>query len=91
MLSFPADPGKIIKDRLGSVGFAYRDRKWKTFTNAANRPAVEAVVRELKRELGEEIGVQEYGVKQVVLAFDALPAKKSSIGSGRATFTFGRM
>lgn len=45
VISFPADPGKQTKDKLIDAGFEYRDRKWKVFTHAANRPAVEAVVR----------------------------------------------
>src|SRR5579859_6700663 len=39
VISFPADPGSETKDKLRDAGFEYRDRKWKVFTHAANRPA----------------------------------------------------
>jgi hypothetical protein len=73
IVSFPGDPGKDVKDDLKNAGFAYNDRKWKIFTNVINRPAIETLIKDLKRRLGEEIDVREYVAKQVVLDFAGWP------------------
>lgn len=88
VVSFPGDPGKLVKDRLSAAGFIYRDRKWKVFTNARNRAQVESLVKELKREIGEEISVNEYKAKQVVLAFDSPPGDGITAQLREAGFFF---
>jgi hypothetical protein len=88
VITFPADPGKGIRDRLSIAGFEYRDRKWKVFTHAANRPQVESLARALKRELGDEITVNDYPTRQVVLAFDAPPGEKVTARLKDADFHF---
>lgn len=88
VMSFPGDPGKPVKDRLSAAGFTYRDRKWKVFTNAANRPEVESLVKDLRRELGEEIRVNEYAARQVVLAFDSPPGEEFTAQLREADFHF---
>jgi hypothetical protein len=76
VISFPGDPGQETKTRLRETGFEYRDRKWKVFTHAPNRAAVESLTRELKSQHGEEIAVNDYPTRQVVLAFDAPPGEE---------------
>jgi hypothetical protein len=88
VISFPEDPGTQTKDRLRDAGFEYRDHKWKVFTHAANRPAVEALAKELKRQAGDDIAVNDYPVRQVVLAFDAPPGDDVTAQLRDADFHF---
>lgn len=88
VISFPEDPGTKTKDKLRNAGFEYRDRKWKVFTHAANRPVVEALAKELKQQIGDAIVINDYPTRQVVLAFDAPPGDEITTRLKQADFHF---
>jgi hypothetical protein len=88
VVTFPADPGKETKDRLRDLGFEYRDHKWKLFTHAANRAAVETLAKDLKRAAGDEVTINDYPTRQVVLAFDAPPGDEVLANLREAGFHF---
>ncbi len=88
VIAFPEDPGREIKDKLIDAGFTYRDGRWKQFTHAANRAQVESLAKELKHQAGDEITINDYPVKQVVLAFDAPPGDEVTARLREADFHF---
>jgi hypothetical protein len=88
VISFPGDPGKETKDKLRDAAFEYHDYKWKVFTHAPNRSGIEELARELKRQHGEEIAVNDYPTRQVVLAFDAPPGEEITRQLKEAGFHF---
>ena len=75
VIGFPEDPGSATKQRLSEAGLSYRqrDRKWVIFTHAPNRAGVERLAKELKAEFGDKMSVNDYPVKQLVMAFESSP------------------
>ena len=58
------------------------------FTHAANRPQVERLAKDLNRQAGDTIAINDFPVKQVVLAFDAPPGEEITTRLREAGFHY---